>query len=54
MVEILDEQVSVDEETFVLLKQVARLAVMCLRELGEERPTMKEVQADLEGILDMQ
>lgn len=35
------------------LKEVANLAKRCLRVKGEERPTMKEVAAELEGLCQM-
>lgn len=50
LVEILDDQVGVDQEIIELLTEVASLAVTCLRERGDERPTMKEVQTELEGL----
>ncbi|XP_050380053.1 putative wall-associated receptor kinase-like 16 [Argentina anserina] len=46
--EILDDQVALDDQVFEILKQVASVAVMCLRTKREERPTMKEVAAELE------
>ncbi|PRQ54214.1 putative protein kinase RLK-Pelle-WAK family [Rosa chinensis] len=46
--EILDDQVAMDDQVFEVLKQVASVAVMCLRTKREERPAMKEVAAELE------
>jgi serine/threonine protein kinase len=45
--EILDPEV-VYEENIEELKTIAKLAEMCLRMRGEERPTMKEVEVRLE------
>lgn len=50
--EILDKTLGGDVE-FEKLKEVASLAKMCLRVKGEERPTMKEVAAELEGLYQM-
>ncbi|GFS42399.1 wall-associated kinase family protein, partial [Actinidia rufa] len=47
--QILDDCI-VQEESFDQLKEVANLAKGCLRVKGEERPTMKEVAMELEGL----
>ncbi|PSS31666.1 Wall-associated receptor kinase [Actinidia chinensis var. chinensis] len=47
--QILDDCI-VQEESFEQLKEVANLAKRCLRVKGEERPTMKEVAMELEGL----
>ncbi|GAU46486.1 hypothetical protein TSUD_402410 [Trifolium subterraneum] len=46
---ILDQ--NTDEENIKQLKEVAHIAERCLRVMGEDRPTMKEVATELEGIL---
>ncbi|XP_062088630.1 wall-associated receptor kinase 5-like [Humulus lupulus] len=48
--EILDSQL-VDEADVEELNVVANLAKRCLKVKGEERPTMKEVASELEGLL---
>nr|XP_011468618.1 PREDICTED: wall-associated receptor kinase 3-like [Fragaria vesca subsp. vesca] len=50
---ILDDQVAMEDEVFEVVKQVAGVAVMCLRTKREERPTMKEVAAELEVLSKM-
>lgn len=50
--EILDKSLSRDLD-YEQLKEVARLAKRCLRVKGEERPTMKMVAAELEGLCRM-
>ncbi|GAB4825550.1 hypothetical protein Ancab_008424 [Ancistrocladus abbreviatus] len=47
--EILDEKM-VNEQTTKHLKEVAHVARACLNMKGEERPTMREVEHELEGI----
>jgi serine/threonine protein kinase len=47
--QILDK--NIDEINIEKLKEVAHIAEKCLRVKGEERPTMKEVAMELEGIL---
>ncbi|XP_045817668.1 wall-associated receptor kinase 3-like [Trifolium pratense] len=42
---------NIDEANIEQLKEVAFIAERCLRLKGEERPTMKEVAMELEGIL---
>ncbi|XP_021896378.1 putative wall-associated receptor kinase-like 16 [Carica papaya] len=49
LVEILDDHVK-NEYKVEQLETVANLAKRCLRVRGEERPTMKEVAMELEGI----
>lgn len=49
LLHILDK--SIDEANIEQLKEVAHIAERCLRVKGEERPTMKEVAMELEGIL---
>ncbi|XVF70807.1 hypothetical protein PTKIN_Ptkin11bG0191300 [Pterospermum kingtungense] len=51
--EILDERV-VNDKNFAQLKEVATLARRCVRVKGEERPTMKEVASELQGLLAME
>ncbi|GAU46488.1 hypothetical protein TSUD_402430 [Trifolium subterraneum] len=46
---ILDQ--NIDEANIEQLKEVAHIAERCLRLKGEDRPTMKEVAMELEGIL---
>jgi serine/threonine protein kinase len=46
---ILDK--NIDEVNFEQLKEVAHIAERCLRVNGDERPAMKEVAMELEGIL---
>ncbi|PQP97275.1 putative wall-associated receptor kinase-like 16 [Prunus yedoensis var. nudiflora] len=48
--EILDDKI-VEEGDFETTKKVAQLATRCLRYEKEEMPSMKEVVAELEGIL---
>ncbi|KAM7514800.1 hypothetical protein LguiA_004383 [Lonicera macranthoides] len=48
-VEILDDKL-VKEANIEQLKEVAMLVMQCLTVKGEERPTMKEVASELEGI----
>ncbi|XP_022981698.1 wall-associated receptor kinase 2-like [Cucurbita maxima] len=50
--EILDKNLGSDVE-YEQLKEVASLAKRCLKVKGEERPTMKEVAAELEGLFHM-
>ncbi|XP_022765900.1 wall-associated receptor kinase 2-like [Durio zibethinus] len=49
LVDILDGRV-VNDENIEQLKEVAILARRCVRVKGEERPTMKEVASELEGL----
>ncbi|XVF39222.1 hypothetical protein PTKIN_Ptkin01aG0018300 [Pterospermum kingtungense] len=51
--EILDRRV-MNERTIKPLKEVAALARRCVRLKGEERPTMKEVASELEGLRAME
>ncbi|KAF7829781.1 wall-associated receptor kinase 2-like [Senna tora] len=53
LLEVLDSRV-VDEKNVGQLKEVAVLASRCIRVKGEERPTMKEVSMELEGLIAMQ
>ncbi|XP_010525668.1 PREDICTED: putative wall-associated receptor kinase-like 16 [Tarenaya hassleriana] len=48
--QILENRLQVSEENGRQLKEVAELAVWCTRVKGEERPRMKEVASELEGI----
>ncbi|KAF7829782.1 putative wall-associated receptor kinase-like 16 [Senna tora] len=48
--EVLDSRV-VDEKNVGQLREVAILASRCIRVKGEERPTMKEVSMELEGLI---
>ncbi|XP_058759314.1 putative wall-associated receptor kinase-like 16 [Vicia villosa] len=48
LLDILDR--NINETNIEKLKEVADIAEMCLRVKGEERPTMKEVAMELEGI----
>ncbi|XP_028768725.1 wall-associated receptor kinase 3 [Neltuma alba] len=50
--EILDKRV-LDQKNEEQLKEVAFLARKCIRVNGEERPTMKEVATELEGLISM-
>ncbi|KAF7816780.1 putative wall-associated receptor kinase-like 16 [Senna tora] len=52
--EILDSQVLEQEKNAEQLKGVALLARKCLRVNGEERPTMKEVAIELDGLIAME
>ncbi|CBI18949.3 unnamed protein product, partial [Vitis vinifera] len=47
--QVLDEHI-VNEENIEQLKEAAKLAKRCLRLKGDERPTMKEVVMELEGL----
>ncbi|RID51641.1 hypothetical protein BRARA_H02291 [Brassica rapa] len=47
--EVIDEKVMA-EDNKMEIKEVARIAVECTRLMGEERPKMKEVAAELEGL----
>ncbi|CAN7050584.1 unnamed protein product [Brassica rapa subsp. trilocularis] len=47
--EIIDGQV-MNEDNQKEIQEVARIAVECTRLMGEERPRMKEVAAELEGL----
>ncbi|ONI24091.1 hypothetical protein PRUPE_2G223500 [Prunus persica] len=49
--EILDRKIILKEGDFRTAKKVAHLATRCLRYEKEEMPSMKEVVAELEGIL---
>ncbi|KAJ9554241.1 hypothetical protein OSB04_018286 [Centaurea solstitialis] len=50
--QVLDEHLQLnDGNTFDEIINVSRLAERCLRVKGDERPTMKEVAMELEGIL---
>ncbi|XP_028773360.1 putative wall-associated receptor kinase-like 16 [Neltuma alba] len=51
--EILDKRVSDDPKNAKQLKEVALLAMRCVRVKGEERPTMKEVAKKLEDLIAM-
>ncbi|XP_022765897.1 putative wall-associated receptor kinase-like 16 [Durio zibethinus] len=53
LLEILDRRV-LNEKNIEQLKEVATLARRCVRVKGEERPTMKEVVSELEGLLAME
>ncbi|CAN7059201.1 unnamed protein product [Brassica oleracea var. botrytis] len=47
--EVIDEKV-MTEDNQREIKEVARIAVECTRLMGEERPKMKEVAVELEGL----
>jgi len=49
LLHILDK--NIDEANIEQLKEVSLIAERCLRVKGGERPTMKEVATELEGIL---
>ncbi|KAK4275810.1 hypothetical protein QN277_018830 [Acacia crassicarpa] len=51
--EILDKRVLDQKKNAMILKEVASLARRCIRVNGEERPTMKEVAMELEGLITM-
>ncbi|XP_059629582.1 putative wall-associated receptor kinase-like 16 [Cornus florida] len=52
LLKIFEDRVG-NEEKIEQLKEVAKLTKRCLRVKGEERPTMKDVAIELEGILRM-
>ncbi|KAI9077533.1 hypothetical protein K1719_040465 [Acacia pycnantha] len=52
--EILDRQLLDQKKNVEQLKEVAFLAMRCVRVSGEERPTMKEVAMELEGLIAME
>ncbi|KAI9077553.1 hypothetical protein K1719_040485 [Acacia pycnantha] len=52
--EILDRQLLDQKKNAEQLKEVAFLAGRCVRVSGEERPTMKEVAKELEGLIAME
>ncbi|KAF3571913.1 hypothetical protein F2Q69_00061167 [Brassica cretica] len=47
--EVIDVKVMTEDNNREI-KEVARIAVECTRLMGEERPKMKEVAAELEGL----
>eukprot|EP00268_Persea_americana_P003607 TRINITY_DN11090_c2_g1_i1.p1 TRINITY_DN11090_c2_g1~~TRINITY_DN11090_c2_g1_i1.p1 ORF type:complete len:114 (+),score=23.77 TRINITY_DN11090_c2_g1_i1:32-343(+) len=49
LLQVIDTQI-VNEVNEEQLLAVADLAKRCLRQTGDERPTMKEVAAELEGL----
>ncbi|KAK4275809.1 hypothetical protein QN277_018829 [Acacia crassicarpa] len=49
--EILDKRVLDQKKNAMILNEVASLAKRCIRVSGEERPTMKEVAMELEGLM---
>ncbi|KAB2629963.1 wall-associated receptor kinase 2-like [Pyrus ussuriensis x Pyrus communis] len=56
LLDILDDQVAVNTENVELLMESPKyapikLALKCLRMRGEERPTLKEVIAELQRIM---
>ncbi|KAB1220903.1 Wall-associated receptor kinase 2 [Morella rubra] len=53
LLQILDDQI-VKEDNIEELKDVANLAKRCLTVRGEDRPTMKEVAMELEGLRSME
>ena len=53
LIGILDSR-TVNEENKEQIEEVARLAVRCLTLKGEERPSMKEVAMELEGLRRME
>ncbi|KAE8647202.1 wall-associated receptor kinase 5-like [Cucumis sativus] len=53
--EVVEKAMMVKEASFEeAVKQVAKVAMKCLRIKGEERPSMKEVAMELEGVRSMQ
>ncbi|KAK4265723.1 hypothetical protein QN277_026740 [Acacia crassicarpa] len=52
LLEVLDKRV-LDQKNVEQLKEVALLARRCMRDNGEERPTMKEVATELDGLIVM-
>jgi serine/threonine protein kinase len=52
LLEILEDHI-VNEGNIEELKEVANLAKRCLRVRGEDRPSMKEVAMELEGLIVM-
>ena len=53
MLEIIDTRI-VEEGNTDQLKEVAKSAAKCLRVKGDERPTMKEVAIELDGLRKME
>ncbi|KAJ1403023.1 Wall-associated receptor kinase, galacturonan-binding domain [Sesbania bispinosa] len=53
LLDIVDKDI-IDEANVEQLMVVANIAKMCLRVNGEERPTMKEVAMELEGMMGME
>ncbi|TQD99827.1 hypothetical protein C1H46_014565 [Malus baccata] len=54
LIEILDDHVNVDEE--IIIKQIREVAILtkrCLKVKGDDRPTMKEVTAELDGLISL-
>ncbi|KAB2598156.1 wall-associated receptor kinase-like 16 [Pyrus ussuriensis x Pyrus communis] len=49
--QILDGEINTDKFSFEMAKKVSELAVKCLRPWGEERPSMEEVAAEIEGVV---
>ncbi|MBA0566198.1 hypothetical protein Golob_011040 [Gossypium lobatum] len=53
LLDIVDRRV-LEDKNIDQLKEVANLARRCVRLKGEERPTMKEVASELEGLRAME
>ncbi|KAF4346699.1 hypothetical protein G4B88_027822 [Cannabis sativa] len=51
LLQILDKNMIIVDEDIEAIKVVANLAKWCLRVRGEERPSMKEVASELEGLI---
>ncbi|KAL7246064.1 hypothetical protein ACSBR2_001235 [Camellia fascicularis] len=49
--QVIDEHIVIEGDTFEQLKEVAGIAERCLKVKGDERPTMKEVATELEGLI---
>ncbi|KAM1014636.1 hypothetical protein ACFX2C_044597 [Malus domestica] len=49
--QILDGEINRDKFSFEIAKKVSKLALKCLRSRGEERPSMEEVAAELDGVV---
>ncbi|KAL7263051.1 hypothetical protein ACSBR1_001262 [Camellia fascicularis] len=51
MYQVIDEHIVIEGDTFEQLKEVAGIVERCLKVKGDERPTMKEVATELEGLI---
>ncbi|KAL7262994.1 hypothetical protein ACSBR1_001206 [Camellia fascicularis] len=49
--QVIDEHIVIEGDNFEQLKEVAGIAERCLKVKGDERPTMKEVATELEGLI---